>query len=81
MSKLRIDASAPSYRTDPPVMQPYKVEAPILLNVEFHTAIMADRVSLIPGVDRLDGRRIQYSADNMLTAYRFFRSAVILAGE
>ena len=81
VSKLRIDASAPSYRTDPPVLQPYRVEPPILLNVEFHTAIMADRVSLIPGVDRLDGRRIQYTAENMLIAYRFFRSAVILAGD
>ena len=71
VSRLRIDAG----------IQPFRVEPPVMVNVEFHTSIMADRVSLIPGVDRLDGRRIQYMAENMLLAYKFFRSAVILAGD
>jgi D-aminopeptidase len=49
------------------------------VTIEFHTANMVDRVALIPGVDRLDARRIQYTADDMPMAYRFFRSAASLA--
>ncbi|HEX9013568.1 MAG TPA: M55 family metallopeptidase [Anaerolineaceae bacterium] len=70
ISHLRID----------PALPPHRIEPPILVTVEFHTSNMADMVSLLPGVDRLDGRRIQYTADDMRSAYRFFRSAVILAG-
>jgi D-amino peptidase len=72
ISRMRIDTG---------LQAPYKLEAPILVTVEFHLTIMADRVAILPGVDRLDGRRIQYTADDMLMAYRFFRSAVSLAGE
>jgi D-amino peptidase len=72
ISRLRIDSA---------LQAPYKVEPPITLTAEFHTAVMTDRVVLIPGVDRLDARRIQYTADDMLMAYRFFRAAVIIAGD
>jgi D-amino peptidase len=72
ISRMRIDTSLQSA---------YKVEPPILITVEFHTTIMVDRVSILPGVDRLDGRRIQYTADDMLMAFRFFRAAVVLAGD
>jgi D-aminopeptidase len=40
---------------------------------------MADKASLLPGSNRLDGERIQFTAADMVTAYRSFRAAVALA--
>lgn len=71
ISRLRVDMAP----------LPHKLEPPILVTVEFYTSVMVDRVSILPGATRLDAKRIQYTADDMPCAYRFFRSAVTLAGE
>jgi D-amino peptidase len=57
----------------------YHIEPPILVAVEFITTEMADKASLLPGSNRLDGERIQFTAADMVTAYRSFRAAVALA--
>jgi D-amino peptidase len=60
-------------------LQPYKVQPPILVVVEYVTTEMADRVSLLPGTTRLDGVRVQFTAPDMIWAYRWFRSALTVA--
>jgi D-amino peptidase len=46
---------------------------PVTVAVELVTSEMADRAELFPTVTRLDGRRIEFSAENVLLAYRIFR--------
>jgi len=59
--------------------QPFRLQPPILVAVEFLTTEMADKASLLPGCTRLDGERIQFTASDMVSAYRSFRAAVGLA--
>jgi D-amino peptidase len=59
---------------------PVKASLPVRIIVEFLNALQTDQASLIPGITRLDGRRIEFQAEDMPTAYRYFRSAVSMAG-
>ncbi len=61
--------------------EPFQLKPPITVTVEFSQSVMADRVIIIPGADRIGERRVQFVADDMLVAYRAFRSLVALAGE
>ena len=57
-----------------------RLEAPIRATLELVTSDMADRAALLPGAERLEGKRIEIVVDDAATAYRAFRSAVALAG-
>jgi D-aminopeptidase len=57
------------------------VAAPIRLGVEFRFPHQTDRAFLIPGTTRRTGTRLDYVADDMVTAIRAFRAMVALAGE
>ena len=59
--------------------QPFRPAQPIKIIIELFDADMTDRAVLLPGTQRLDGRRIQISAEDMPTAYAAFRAAVTLA--
>ncbi len=69
INRLRANVAPPSYI----------IEAPIMVAIEFITTEMADKAVLLPGSTRLDGTRIQFTAADMVTAYRSFRAAVGLA--
>lgn len=64
---------------EPPMPGPFRPETPIRLTVEFATGEMADKVELLPGVEREGGRQVKLQAGDMLTAYALFRAAVALA--
>lgn len=53
--------------------------APVTLRVEFHYTQMADMASLMPGATRLDGRTIEFQANDAPAALCSFRTAVSLA--
>ena len=57
---------------------PYRPESPIRLAVEFQSSDMADRAAVMPGMRR-DGCRLTASLPDMPTAYRTFRTVVMLA--
>lgn len=59
--------------------QALRLEAPIKATLELVTSDMADRAALLPGAERLEGKRIEIVVDDAATAYRAFRSAVALA--
>lgn len=59
---------------------PLKIEAPILIEVEFRSSDMADKVEILPGIIRIDGRKIRFSCETMPDAYCEFRKIVNLAG-
>jgi D-amino peptidase len=53
--------------------------APVTVGLEFLYSEMADKADLLPGSQRVDGRKIEFSAPDMPSAYRSFRAAVTLA--
>lgn len=60
--------------------EPFRLEPPITVTVEFAQSVMADRVVIMPGAARAGERRVEFVADHMVVAYRAFRSLVGLAG-
>lgn len=60
------------------VPEPYIVDSPVAITVEFRQSDMADRASRLPGSHRA-GLRIGFSAPDMVSAYLSFRAAVSLA--
>ncbi|HEY3310039.1 MAG TPA: M55 family metallopeptidase [Anaerolineales bacterium] len=59
--------------------KPFKLPAPIKMTIEFEQSEMADKASVLPYSSRTIDRRVEYSADDMVTIYRAFRSMVTLA--
>jgi D-amino peptidase len=57
----------------------FKIQTPILLILEFVQSEMADRAMIMPGASRLEDRKVQYTAGDILTAYSAFRALVSLA--
>jgi D-amino peptidase len=60
------------------VPDPFILETPVRVMVEFFTSDMADRASLLPYTQR-EGRCVSFTAQEMATAYVAFRSMVMLA--
>jgi D-amino peptidase len=60
---------------------PFHFEAPVRVSVELPQSDMADRAAIFPGAERLEGRRVEFFADDMASAYRGFRAVVALARE
>jgi D-amino peptidase len=58
---------------------PFKVTSPIKMTVEFEQSDMADRAALMPNAKRATDRRVEYTADDMVTIYLAFRTLLALA--
>jgi D-amino peptidase len=65
-----LDGQAPS---------PWRLEGPVTVTVELVHSQMADRAAILPGAQRLEGKQVQFSAEDALLAYRAFRSLIALA--
>lgn len=63
---------------DGDVPDPFVLDAPVRVAVEFFTSDMADKASKIPFTQR-EGTRVLFSAEEMASAYGGFRSMVMLA--
>jgi D-amino peptidase len=58
---------------------PLRLVPPITLRLELVHSDMADRATILPGTRRLDGRRLEATAEDAPAAYRTFRALVALA--
>ena len=58
---------------------PFKVEPPITLTLELAKSEMADKAMTLPGARRIQDRKIQYTADDMLETYHAFRALAAMA--
>lgn len=58
-----------------PVRQSY----PVTVGVDFLYSEMGDKAALLPGSQRIDGRKIEVTLPDMPAAYQAFRAAVTLA--
>ncbi len=56
-----------------------KLPAPITLEVELADLSQADKAMLIPGMQRVSGRVVRYSAADMKTIYHVSRAIMLLA--
>jgi D-amino peptidase len=59
---------------------PFVVTAPVLLNVDFHTAGLADAAEFLPGCTRAGPRTIEYEAKDYRIAFDAFYCMTSLAG-
>ncbi len=59
--------------------KPFKVTTPIHMEIQFIQSEMADNAAIMPGAQRGTDRRVTYTADDMLTIYRAFRTLLALA--
>lgn len=56
-----------------------KIKTPVKLELEMVSTQMADMAVLLPGAQRVDGRKLVYEAEDMFKAYLAFRGMVALA--
>lgn len=61
------------------IPEPLAFQSPVTITVELIYSDMADRAALLPGVTRLDGRKVEIQAADMQAAYRLFQALVELA--
>ncbi len=59
--------------------EPFVLEQPITLQLQFPRTPMADACELIPGVERLSGMTIAYQAESMVKAYKILQAFIGLA--
>jgi D-amino peptidase len=59
--------------------QPYRLSTPVTLTVELYGVEKADQAQILPGVRRLDSRRLEYLAEDAILAYRAFQIIASLA--
>jgi len=59
--------------------KPFIVSTPVHVTLDFNSSEQADQASDLPGSKRVDGRRLIFTADDMLAAYSAFQAAVGLA--
>lgn len=57
---------------------PFRVSMPITAGIEFHFTEMADVAGRMPGMRRIDGRTLEFTAADMVEVYKTFRAAVVL---
>ena len=57
---------------------PFVLDTPVRVTVEFFTSDMADRATRIPFTER-EGTRVSFTAQEMASAYNGFRAMVMLA--
>jgi len=58
---------------------PFKMTMPVNLEVEMVSSNLADKVAIMPGVQRRDGRKLFYQAEDMAKAYLAFCAMVAMA--
>jgi D-amino peptidase len=60
--------------------KPFVIPTPVHVTIDFNTSDQADQAAIFPGARRVDGRRLTFTADDMLAAYLGFQAAVALVG-
>ncbi|MCD6484444.1 MAG: M55 family metallopeptidase [Candidatus Odinarchaeota archaeon] len=59
------------------MLKPLKLNYPIDVSVEFLSSAMADIAELLPGTERLGGRKIKFQAKDIVEAYKTFELLVM----
>lgn len=54
-------------------IKPFKFRSPIRAEIDLASSLVADAVELIPGVKRMDGRKVLFTVKNILEFYHMLR--------
>jgi D-amino peptidase len=60
--------------------KPLALTTPVHVTIDFNSSDQADQAAILPGSKRLDGRRLVFTSEDMLSAYFAFQAAVALVG-
>jgi len=60
--------------------KPFLVKSPVQVTIDYNSSDQADQAALLPGSKRVDGRRLTFTADDMLAAYYAFQAAMAMVG-
>jgi len=60
--------------------KPFKINAPIKVNVTFINTGMTEMAELLPGAKRVNGRTVSFASDDYLKAFKALRAMITLAG-
>jgi D-amino peptidase len=60
-------------------VSPFVLSPPITLRVVFQNALCADQASLLPNSQRVDGRSVEWTSEDMPAVYKVFRAMTGLA--
>ncbi len=60
-------------------VKPLKIDEPVELKITFMRSSFADAASLLPRLDRLDGRTVKYEAKNIIEAYKVFQLLALVS--
>jgi D-amino peptidase len=71
----KVKAAVQNYKK----LLPYKLSNPVTVSIEFYRSDMADWASELPGSIRKDARIVEFTAQDVITANKGFRSMVGLA--
>lgn len=58
--------------------KPFIVSPPVRVTIDFNSSDQVDQAALLPGSHRQDGRRLTFTAEDMLAAYAAFQAALAL---
>ncbi len=58
--------------------KPFVVAPPVRVTIDFNSTEQADQAALMAGSTRVDGRRLTFSAADMLAAYYAFQAAIAM---
>ena len=58
--------------------KPFVVSSPVHVTIDFNSSDQADQAALFPGATRVNGRRLSFTANDMLAAYYAFQAAIAL---
>ena len=58
---------------------PWVVSRPVTVAIEFITSLQADGAATMPGAQRVSGRRVEWTGDDVVTAFRAMEAMLALA--
>jgi D-amino peptidase len=62
-----------------PNPEPLVLSSPVTVAIEFMTTLNADGAATLPGAGRVSGRRVEYTADDIVTVFRAMTAMLALA--
>ena len=57
-----------------------QIKAPIELEVDLTSTVVADAVSIVPGIKRIDGRTVSYKSDSYDDIFHMILTIAMLGG-
>jgi D-amino peptidase len=60
-------------------IKPYEVNSPCIIEVEFTTLEMGNVACWVPGIERIDSRKVKCTAENFVTAWKPIWLSLLLA--